>query len=173
MLPGRRKGSKQSCALWSFVLTFCNHNRFSSDMVEQGQMSTRKIATNENFEPWREVIKCYDFLIGCLYWKEVYKSVIHDLVLEWSLQSWYSNSYFKRYFKIFLMRFLSLFGHHLFDTSYFCILLLLGMFPSLEGTIMVTCNMPINFFPLGNSWEHFVYSQCQKTNPNQNSHPLI
>lgn len=49
VLLGRRKGSKQSCALWSFVLTFCNHNRFSSDMVEQGQMSTRKIATNENF----------------------------------------------------------------------------------------------------------------------------
>lgn len=75
---------------------------------------------------------------------------------------------FQKYFKISFMRFLWFFCCHLFDPSNFCISVV-AVVACREGTIMVACNMPMNFCHLGNSWECFVHLEWQK--PNQNPPP--
>lgn len=74
-----------------------NDSSISSDVVEQGHMSTRKIVTNEKFITLERGNKM--FVIFSSTEKKIHNSVRDYLVPEWSLQSLYSNSYLKKYFK--------------------------------------------------------------------------
>lgn len=102
VLFGRKQGSCQSL----YFVVFCtNNNSLSSDMVEQVQMSTRKIVANENFITLERVNKMFvTFSSAVSTEKKIIIIIIQiqmTLFQEWSLQSLYFNSYFKRYFKIF------------------------------------------------------------------------
>lgn len=83
VLFGRRKSSYQSYALWSFVLMFCNHNSLSSDVVEQGQMSTRKNVTNENFITSERGNKMFVTFLSAASTEKKYTSQL-QMTLFWS-----------------------------------------------------------------------------------------
>lgn len=110
-------------SLWSFVLLFCNHNSLSSSMVEQGQVSTRKIVTNENFLTLERGNKMLETFLSDVS-TERKKSVSQlEMTLFWSdLYSYYPPILISRdTSKSFFMGVLRFCCYNLCDSSNFCI----------------------------------------------------
>lgn len=121
VLLGRRKGSCQSYALWSFVLIFCNHNSPSSNMGEQGQMSTRKIVTNENFITLERGNKMFVTFSSAASTEKKYRRQLQKTLFWSDLYSHYTLIISKDTSKSLFIRLSRFCCCDLFDPSNFCI----------------------------------------------------